>query len=212
LNWKSLYQSAFEQVLKSCKIDFSQAKIDIAKEIMLKYNTREHYREYEVTSDTIFSEILTCWCEDKNKLDKIRQCFYEYFQTDAVPFDDTEPILKVLKQQGIKTGILTDVAYGMDNKYSLKDISTIESYFDVCLTSVDVGYRKPNINGFLKLSDLLNTPPSQMLYVGDEEKDIIGANRAGLISVLINREGILKEFGQRYTIKTLAEVSNLIAA
>ena len=100
----------------------------------------------------------------------------------------------------MKIGFLTDVAYGMDDRFAFRDVASIQHYFDVCLSSVDVGFRKPNENGYIMLSRGLGVESSQMMYVGDEEKDIIGANKFGAVSVLIDRTGEQLEFGQQYKI------------
>lgn len=79
------------------------------------------------------------------------------------------------------------MAYGMDNAFSLEDIAVLSDFIDIAITSVDVGYRKPNSAGYLKLLDSLGVYSDEMIFVGDEEKDIIGAKKAGIVSVLINR-------------------------
>lgn len=40
---------------------------------------------------------------------------------------------------------------------------------------------------------------NEMIYVGDEEKDIIGANSLGIYSILINRTNNTIEYGQKKT-------------
>ena len=118
--------------------------------------------------------------------------------------------LRVLRSAGIKIGALTDVAYGMENVFSLRDITSIHHFFDVVLTSVDVGFRKPNKTGFIMLMEALNVTPSQMIYVGDEEKDIVGANHLGIISVLIDRNNVCPDYKQKYTIHNLLELCKLV--
>ena len=210
LNWKSLYHPALQSVVKSCEIIESDDRIDIATRVLLKYNTRENYREYEVSSDIIFNEILEAWEVNKTYLYRAKEAFYSYFQADAICFDDTVTALERLSADGLKLGFLTDVAYGMDNRFAFKDVAAIKHYFDVCLSSVDVGFRKPNKMGYTMLSKGMDVEPSQMMYVGDEEKDIIGANKFGAVSVLINRTGEQLEFGQQYTIGSLLEIPIII--
>jgi len=120
------------------------------------------------------------------------------------------PTLRYLRLAGVKIGALTDVAYGMDNSFSLRDISTIHQYFDLILTSVDVGYRKPNTMGFSMLLETFDIPPSQMIYVGDEQKDIVGANSIGIVSVLIDRNNVSPNWGQKHTVHTLSDICCLI--
>ncbi|MDE6595448.1 MAG: HAD family hydrolase, partial [Oscillospiraceae bacterium] len=115
-----------------------------------------------------------------------------------------------LKQHGIKIGILTDVAYGMENEFSLKDISALSDFIDIAFTSVDVGYRKPNSAGYLKLIGALEISPNEMIFIGDEEKDIIGAKKLGIVSALINRSKETKDFGQDYTLKSLSDIFSIL--
>lgn len=47
--------------------------------------------------------------------------------------------------------------------------------------------RKPNIGGFMKASNHLDIPPKNLAVIGDQIfTDILGANRAGMLSVLVN--------------------------
>jgi putative hydrolase of the HAD superfamily len=139
-----------------------------------------------------------------------KNAFYGFFQADAVCFDDTVEILDKLTASGIHAGFLTDVAYGMDNEYALADIAPIRAYFDIGFTSVDVGFRKPNTAGYKMLLDTFNLTSSQMLYIGDEEKDIAGANSIGITSVLINRSSEERYWGQKHTIRNLCELEGLL--
>lgn len=118
--------------------------------------------------------------------------------------------MQKLKQYGIKIGILTDAAYGMDNVFSLEDISVLSDFIDIAITSVDVGYRKPNPAGYLKLLDSIGICPNDMIFIGDEEKDIIGAKKLGIVSALINRNEEIKDFGQDYTFESLSDIFSIL--
>jgi putative hydrolase of the HAD superfamily len=50
----------------------------------------------------------------------------------------------------------------------------------------------------------------ECLFVGDEPVDVIGANRAGMVSVLINRSGEKRDYGQKYTISSLQDILKLV--
>ena len=210
LNWQALYSPALTQTMAACNLAYTEEADAHAQTILTKYNTRVNPREYEVSSDTIFSEILTCWNVDIKNLTAAKQAFYGYFRRSSKCYDDTEAMLQSLKNRDIKIGALTDIAYGMDNEYALDDLAVIEKYIDICLTSNDVGYRKPNIKGFLMLQQSFDVPSSQIAVVGDEKKDIIGAKNSGMISVLINRGDCIKDFSQDYTISSLAQILDLI--
>jgi putative hydrolase of the HAD superfamily len=210
LSWKIHYHDALRRVMRDCQIDEESYKLDLAASILSKYNTRENYREHEVSSSTIFKEIFDAWGQSHEKLHIAKETFYGFFQADVEYFDDTVNTLEVLSSKGILLGFLSDAAYGMDNEYLLKDIEEIRHYFNTGFTSADVGFRKPNPQGFKMLSESLDVPSSQILFVGDEEKDIVGANNFGMVSALINKSSEERKWGQHYTIKNLREIIALI--
>ena len=217
LNWQGLYRSGLEHAASVANITLSEDMIVAATDVLLKYNTRVNKREWETTSDCIFSEILKRWGLQTD-LYTIKSGFYSFFKADAEPYPETIATMEKLKQHGIKIGILTDVAYGMDNVFSLKDISALSGFIDIAITSVDVGYRKPNSAGFLKLLESLEITPKDMIFIGDEEKDIIGdeekdiigARKLGIFSTLINRSKEKNDFGQDYTLKSLSDIFSVL--
>lgn len=210
LNWSLLSKPALECVAKHCDMVLSDEDIKSAQIVLNKYNTRLNPREYEVSSDDIFSEIIKCWNISENYIDIVKEGYYSYFRRDAKVFDDVPDILSALKRLGIKTATLSDVAYGMDNVYALEDISEVISLIDFPLTSNDVGYRKPNPTGLLMLSNMLGVNPQEIIFVGDEEKDMTCAANAGVCGVLINRTEDKKEYGQRFEIKSMKKLIDLI--
>lgn len=66
-----------------------------------------------------------------------------------------------------------------------------------------------NKQGFIQLSKELAVDSNEMIYVGDEEKDIIGANGLGICSILINRTDNDIQYGQKKTIKKLSELLDI---
>ena len=155
------------------------------------------------------NEILKSW-GIQTDLYALKSGFYSFFKADAEPYPETIDTMEKLKQHGIKIGILTDVAYGMDNEISLEDISVLSDYIDIAITSVDVGYRKPNSAGYVKLLESLEISPNDMIFIGDEEKDIIGAQKLGIVSALINRSKEIKDFGQDYTLESLSNILSIL--
>lgn len=209
LNWQGLYRSGLEHAAAVANVILSEDMILAATDILLKYNTRVNYREWETTSDCIFNEILKRWGLQTD-LYTIKSGFYSFFKADAEPYPETIDTMKRLKQYGIKIGILTDVAYGMDNEFSLEDISVLSDFIDAAITSVDIGYRKPNSAGYLKLLESLEVSSNEMIFIGDEEKDIIGARKLGIVSALINRGKEIKDFGQDYTLESLSDIFSVL--
>jgi len=212
LNWQALYPAALRQVMETCGLVYTKQAEELAAAILAKYNTRVNPREYEVTSDTIFFEILRAWQVGIASLQAAKTTFFSFFQSGAACFDDTVYVLQSLKASGVKMGALTDVAYGMDNEFALQDVVEIRKFLDVCLTSNDVGFRKPHSMGYNLLQKEFDMPANQIMFVGDEEKDIIGANNVGFISVLVNRTVQTKNFGQAFTVSNLRELLGTVAS
>ena len=107
-------------------------------------------------------------------------------------------------------GTLSDVAYAMDNVYALEDIASIIKYIAYPLTSNDIGYRKPCAEGLKLLSEKMHIDVKDMALVGDEKKDILYASNAGVYSILVNRDGSVKNYGQNKEIDSLDKLLELI--
>ncbi len=210
LNWSDSYYSAIKFMCEKNNIEFTEKRFNSAKEVLEKYNTRVNPREKEVTSDIIFGEIFEKWNESKNKIYQAKKAFYLYFQRSANLYEDAKGLLDYCYENNILCAVYTDVAYGMDDEFSLNDIKEFEKYIDLKLTSENVGYRKPNKRGFEIMLEKFNCKPEEIFYIGDEEKDIKGAKSVGIQSILINRDNKEKKFNQDFTVTTLTEVIDVI--
>ena len=210
LNWSASYEDALRFMCSNNNIKFTEERFESAKEVLGKYNTRINPREKEVSSDVIFGEIFNKWNEDISLLLKAKKSFYEFFQREVTLYDDAKFLLEYCKSKNIRCSVYTDVAYGMDDEYSLRDIDKIKEYIELKLTSENVGYRKPNKKGFEIMLETFNCKPEEMLYIGNEQKDIIGPQSVGMKSVLINRDGKEKEYNQDFTVSDLTEIIEIL--
>ena len=187
-------------------------KVTAGEAVLLKYNTRVNPREYEVTSDIIFSELFHQWgMEDFSRIEVAKEAFYSFFFTNTSIYPDVMTALARLKDRGIKIGLLTDGAYGSDRQYTLYGTGELSTYLDVILTSTEVCFRKPHAAGYLRLAKELNTDVTDCIFVGDEEKDIVGANRVGMVSVLIDRHSHNPTWSQKHTVRSLEELIPLLS-
>lgn len=112
---------------------------------------------------------------------------------------------KWFKENHIKTALLSD--YPCENKAKalgiLEYVDEIKSSMDV-----DIDKLKPDVKGFLRVAEILNLNPGEIIYVGDRYKiDIIGAKKAGYIPVLI---GAKKEDKDAFYIKSLPELKEIV--
>lgn len=210
LNWSASYEDAIKFMCRENNLKYTEERFNQAKAVLEKYNTRINPREKEVSSEVLFGEIFDKWNEDKSKIYESKKAFYLFFQREAYLYEDVKELLEFCKQNNIKCAVYTDVAYGMDDEFSLSDINEIKDHIDLKLTSENVGYRKPNPKGFEKMLNEFNCNSDEMFYVGDEEKDIKGAKSVNMLSILIDRNKSEKEFNQDYKVTSLTEIINII--
>lgn len=210
LNWRNLYQPALENVARLCNYHLTEKNYADSIGILCEYNTRINPREKEVSSDHIWGRILDSWNKEKSDLPMCKEAFYSFFRNDCFIYADVLEFLSFLRLKNIKTATLSDVPYGMENKYALEDISGILEYIDLPYTSNDIGYRKPNVKGLQMIAQELGVLVQEVMYIGDEEKDIICANNVGAISVLIDREAKGFEYGQHYRVNDLNELKDVL--
>jgi len=185
-----------------------------AGQILARYNTRIAPRSHEVMAEEILPLILRSWGLDSARHSHTAiDAFFNFFRQNMSAYPETIQVLTALRDHGIAIGILTDVPYGMPRRFVQHDLDRagISGLFDALLTSVEVGVRKPEPDGYLALAAHLGVAPQEMLYVGNEPKDVIGACRAGLAAAFLDRAGGAGHHGQHFTIKTLSGVHDIIS-
>ncbi len=100
-------------------------------------------------------------------------------------FDDVEVLAPL--QERFSLGLLTntppDIAWLEVKSFDL------EKFFEVfvMLGTVEQEKAKPEPEGFLRCLKKLNALPEEAVMVGDSSSDIIGGNRVGMVTVLIDR-------------------------
>jgi len=100
--------------------------------------------------------------------------------------------LQKLKQMGLKLGVITG-GYVEDIEQILPKVG-LEGFFDVCVGKNTTGKRKPHPKVFKHALKQLGIKPNEAIFVGDNfEADYLGAEKAGMIPVLIKREGPLNQ-------------------
>jgi putative hydrolase of the HAD superfamily len=210
LNWSSHYPQAFNHVIVSLGIRLNELQIQAAIAVLEKYNARLHPREIEYSSYHIFSEAISSWPLGQHSPHKIARTFYSFFQQHVNAYPDARRILPVLRNQSLKIGILTDLATGMPDETVKEDALSLHCPVNCFLTSAEVGFRKPNPAGYRKMAAELSVNPSECIFIGDEQKDIAGANNCGMVSVLIVRDDTQAKCGQTYTLSSLDKILSLL--
>jgi len=210
LNWSNNYRNALGKGFYSINKLLTENDYNNCIKVLSKYNTRINPREKEVSSDQIFNEIIGILEISISEKDIFENEFFGYFLQNSKIYDDTEEVLEDIKKHNLKTGILTDVPYGRVKGFIAEEANFMNKNIDIILSSVDVGYRKPNVTGYKMLANKLGIEANEMLYAGNEEKDIIGANNAGILSILINRTDKKINYGEKYQFINLKEMWHFV--
>jgi putative hydrolase of the HAD superfamily len=215
LDWSSCYGEALSYVAQACGVFPAAAQLAEAGDILRSYNTRVSPRTKEVTAEHIFSLILRAWASEPGEYLQVAvDSFFTFFQQRMCTFPETLRVLRTLRAAGIRLGALTDVPYGMPMRFVQRDLdrAQLSSLLDTVITSAMVGVRKPEAAGYHILAASLGITPDEMLYVGNEPKDVVGAQRAGVRSVFLDRSQSGGRHGQTFTITSLDTLHEITCA
>ena len=209
LSWLDFYKDGFRYVCSELSLNITENDIDKSFEVLKSYNPRINPREVDVTPEVIFSEATAHW-QGKIELSDVINKFYESMNLTAYIYPETLDFLDKLKADGYKIAALTDVAIGMPDELHESYFPELLPYFDMYVSSISCGYRKPNPKGLSDIAENFGVAYYEMIMIGDEEKDIKTAKRFGCKSVLIDRRNRNADFGQDYTVTYLNELSEIL--
>lgn len=132
-------------------------------------------------------------------------------------YEDAESFLK--QNMGkYKFGLITDGLYYVQwNKIKLLNI---QQYFDEIIVTDDHGkdFWKPSKGPYMKMSQILNIPFPEMVYIGDNpNKDFYAAKQLGMLTIRIIREEgdhmrvfLDEEYEADYRVESLNEVEKIL--
>lgn len=126
-----------------------------------------------------------------------------------VPYDDSIPTLKLLKERGFILGVLTNIAGGDVNV--ICDNLGFTPYLNVAVSSEEVGAGKPDAPIFLKALERAGVKADESIYVGDKYNiDVLGARGVGINPVLLDRDNASPDVNDCPRVRTLNEVVALL--
>lgn len=203
--WIDYYKTGFEFVRDKLGLDISDSDIEKSIEVLKSYNPRVKYREEDIAPEVIFGEACGHW-DCPFKLEEVIDVFYRSMELTPYIYPETIAVLEMLRSQGYIIAALMDVATGMPDELHKSYFPQLMPYFDMYVSSLSCGMRKPNPKGLRDIADRFGILPDEMIFVGDEEKDIKTAQRFGCKSVLVDRKGSGEQFEQWYTIDDLDDL------
>lgn len=169
-SWIDYYSIGFKTLNNKYKCNASEMLINKSVEILKSYNPRINYREVEYTPQQIFAEALKKW-NIACPLEEMIYSFFEGLQLKSVIYEETIPIIIKLKEYDYKIATLTDLPTAMPDDLFKKDIKELLPYFDLYVSSLSCGFRKPNPQGLNYIAKYFGISINELLFVGDEEKD-----------------------------------------
>ena len=108
-------------------------------------------------------------------------------------YDDALPTIAVLREHGLKIGLLSNTARDLELFVSHHGIAA-----DALLTSRVHGKTKPHQAIFRRMLELLDVEPAEAVMVGDAlEDDVEGARSIGMRGVLLDRAGRYPDVADR---------------
>lgn len=152
--------------------------------------------------------------------DRVREkigIIYDRFDEDALMRwhlrEGSKDLLSVLKTEGIKIGLVSNVGRKALEKAILK--LDVRPFFDVVVSRNDVQYMKPSGEGIRLALNRLQVINEKALYVGDSLDDIQAAKAAGIRVIIImgkeNSHAGLLSAGPVQLICRLNELLTLLA-
>ena len=176
--WVDFYKQGFEHVNQTFHLSLTEAEIDQSVEMMKFYNPRIHYREKEISPVEIFQQATGHWTHQID-LEKIIACFFDGMNLEAVIYDDSFRLLEKYRSEGAFLACLTDLPSGMPDDIFKKPLGKLIDQFDFYVSSQSCGYRKPNRFGLDEIAGHFHVDVTELLLIGDEEKDRQTAKNAG---------------------------------
>jgi putative hydrolase of the HAD superfamily len=123
-------------------------------------------------------------------------------------FDDARPAIASARAGGMKVVVASNWDVSLHEVLARLGLAEL---LDGIVTSAEVGARKPAAAVFERALSIASAEPAAAVHVGDSiEEDVAGARAAGLMPVLISRDG-RRAPPDVQEISTLAELGRLLS-
>jgi HAD superfamily hydrolase (TIGR01509 family) len=163
----------------------------------------------EAFPSVFFEEEIRKQCQDE-----IRQAYLELEPEKVVLKSGVERTLRLLREKGVKIGIVTGRMSKGDGKWLELRRLKIAQYIDAMVTAAEAP-SKPAPDGLISCAKALGLSTEECVYVGDSRLDIRAGKKAGLLTVGIQtgvagKELLVKE-GPDYILGEVPELLNYLS-
>src|SRR5262245_40821924 len=135
---------------------------------------------------------------------------YDQFRDSRgwILFPETREVLTELRNRNLKLGVISN----FDSRiYNVMRELGILPFFEAVTISSEAGFAKPSLEIFAIAARSLQNHPSKILLVGDSlHDDVVAGSSAGLLTVLIDRNGRYQEVPGIRRISSLLEVFSIL--
>jgi putative hydrolase of the HAD superfamily len=141
---------------------------------------------------------------------RYEQAYVPAFGAAQRLFPDVPDLLAAADRAGLPVALLTNSAHAPTHQ-KLEAVGLADR-FEVVVTTDTLGFGKPDPRVYLEAAALLGRSPARTVCVGDNlEWDVLGAQRAGLRAVWLDRTGVSPAPGSR-AVATIASLDDLTRA
>jgi phosphoglycolate phosphatase len=168
----------FDLTLMDTSYAITECTNALADEMGLRRVTREE--ALTVIGLPIAESWMKLWGRfEEEWLDIYRQNFRDREHEGFREFPDTRSALSRLRENGVKTGVVSN------RKFAMKAVTAcgIASFFDVVTGLEDVQHPKPHPEPVLKALSRLSAEPGRSFYIGDTDIDMKTAVAAGVTGI-----------------------------
>lgn len=173
----------------------------------LAYGARTGFPATAQEESAFFEGLWTELAQEHALSDEARSWLlgFDYTQHMGL-FDDVIPLLRRLKAQDVKIGVLSNFTLATLGR-SL-DVLGLSPWIDAACAATVIGASKPDRAAYLIAAAALGMPPESCLFFDDEPDCVRGAQQAGMGAWLVDRLG--KSTEHLPVVRTLAEVEGLL--
>ena len=113
--------------------------------------------------------------------------FYEWWDPHTVTDPDAEPVLRGLRERGIKVGVLSNTLWARHEHERIFERDGLTQLIDAAVYTSEIPWTKPHPEAFRAALAALGGPePHDAVFVGDRPfDDIYGAAAVGMRTILV---------------------------
>lgn len=196
VEYKEEYQSIFRPLDRGLWDSVTQGINPVPKEEIAVYRFKVLFEKIGISYED---------CEKANEL------FTEGLANSTALMEHAEEIIQYLHEKNYKLYVVTNGRLKLQRPRVMN--SKIGEYISDIIVSEEVGVDKPNPEIFHTLLRKANLKPEEVIMVGDSlDKDIKGAQNAGIASIWYNPEGDVNaiDIVPDYEISNLLELKKIV--